>query len=156
MDVAHAFHNLRVNLADALKLGIRWAYEFYVDLVIVFGWTHGSGSFQILSDAIAHIMDKKGVKLHCYIDEYIVVTSKSKAAEQFEMLCDLLHELGLPLNKNKLTPPSKQLTCLGIDIDINNNTMSIAQDKGKAIYAECLAVSNKAVLSKQAFQSIYI
>ena len=94
------------------------------------------------------------MKLHCYIDDYIVVTSKSKASEQFAMLCDLLDELGLPMNKDKLTPPSKRITCLGIDIDIENNTMSIAQNKVKAIYAECLAVSKKTVLSKQAFQSL--
>ena len=94
------------------------------------------------------------MKLHRYIADYIVVTSNSKASEQFAMLCDLLHKLGLPLNKDKLTPPSKQITCLEIDIDIYNNTMSIAQDKIKAIYAECLAVSKKAELSKQAFQSL--
>ena len=151
VDVARAFRNLKVDPADALKLGITWADAFYVDLVVAFGWKHGCGSFQILSDAIAHIMAKKGVKLHCYIDDYIVVTSKSKASEQFTMLCDLLDELGLPMNKNKLTPPSKRITCLGIDIDIDNNTMSIAQDKVKAIYADCLAVSKKTVLSKQAF-----
>ena len=125
---------------------------FCVDFAIAFGWTYCSRSFQNLSDAIAHIMAKKGVKLHRYIDDYIVVTSNHKAAEQFMLLCDLLHELGLPLNKDKLTPPTKQITCLGIDIDINNNTMSIAQDKGKAIYVECLAVSNITSLSKQAFQ----
>ena len=103
----------------------------------MFGWTHISRSFQILSDAIAHIMAKKGVKLHCYIDDYTVATLKLfKATEQFLLLCDLLQELGLFLNKDKLTPPTKRLMCLGIDIDINNNTMSITQDKLKAIYNE--------------------
>ena len=154
VDVARAFCSLRVDPADALKLGIRWADAFYLDLVITFGWTHGSGSFRIFSDAIAHIMAKKVAQLHCYIDDYIVVTSNSKAAEQFALLCDLLHELGLPLNKDKLTPPTKQITCLGIDINIDNDTMSIAPDKVKTIYAECLAVSNKTSLSKQAFQSL--
>ena len=93
-------------------------------------------------------MAKKGVKLHCYI---IVVTTKLKATQQFSALCDLLHELGLPLNKSKVTPPTKRLTCLGIDIDIMNNTTNIAQDKLEAIYEECLAVRNKNFLSKQAF-----
>ena len=148
VDVARAFRNLRVDPADALKLGIRWADAFFVDLSVAFGWKHGSGSFQILSNAIAHIMAKRGVKMHCYIDDYIVVTSKFEASDQF------LEELGLPMNGDKLTPPSKRITCLGIDIDINNNTMSIAQDKVNAIYTECLAVSNKTVLSKQAFQSL--
>ena len=80
--------------------------------------------------------------------------SKLKATEPFSTLCDLLQELGLPLNKNKVTPPTKKLTCLGIDIDIDNNTMSIAQDKLSTIYEECLAVSNKKYLSKQSFQSL--
>ena len=108
-----------------------------MDPAIAFGWTHWSGSFQILSDAIAYIMAKKGVTLHCYIDDYIVVMSKLKATEQFSLLCDLLQELGLPFNKDKATSSSKRLACLGIDIEIDNNTMSIAQDKLKAIYEEC-------------------
>ena len=154
VDVARAFRNLRVDPADALKLGMHWRDAFYIDLAIAFGWTHGSGSFQLLSDAIAHIVAKRGLKLHCYIDDYIVVTSRSKAEKQFTLLCDLLHELGLPLNKDKLTPPTKRITCLGIDIDVDNNTMSIAQDKVKDIHTECLAVSKKTFLTKQAFQSL--
>ena len=154
VDVARAFRNLRVDPANALKFGIKWADAFYVNFAVAFGWTHGSGAFQILSDAIAFIMAKKGVKLHCYIDDYIVVSSKHKASTEFTLLCDLLDELGLPINASKLTPPTKQLTCLGIDINIDTNTMSIAEDKLEAIYAECIAVSNKNSLSKQAYQSL--
>ena len=156
VDVAHAFCNLRVDPANALKFGIKWDNAFYVDLAIAFSWTHGSGAFQILSDAIAFIMAKKGVKLHCYIDDCIAITSKSKPTEEFRILCDLLLELGLPVNDNKLTPPTKSLTFLGIDINIDNNVMSIAQDKLNAISAECIAVSNKNSLSKHIFQSLLI
>ena len=154
VDVARAFRNLRVDPANALKFGIKWADAFYVDLAIAFGWTHGSGAFQILSDAIAFIMAKKGVKLHCYIDDYIIVSSKHKALTEFTLLCDLLNELGLPMNESKLTPPTKELTCLGININIDTNTMSIAEDKLQAIYAECVAVNNKNSLSKHAYQSL--
>ena len=154
VDVARAFRNLRVDPADALKLGIRWKDAFYVDLAIAFGWTHGSGSFQILSDAIAHIMARHGVKLHCYIDDYIVVAPKSKADAQFATLCELLKDLGLPLNRDKVTPPTKKLGCLGIDIDINTNTMSIAQEKLREIYEACIQASQKTHLSRQAFQSL--
>ena len=45
VDMARAFQNLRVDPADALKLGIKWNKAFYVDLAIAFGLTHGSGSF---------------------------------------------------------------------------------------------------------------
>ena len=83
--MARAFRNLRVDPADALKLGIKWNKAFYVDQAIAFGWTYRSRSFRIFSDAIAYIMAKKGVKMHCYIDDYIVVRSKLKATEQ--LLC---------------------------------------------------------------------
>ena len=98
IDIARAFRNLRVDPCDSLKLGIHWK-----------GWTHGSGAFQFLSDSIAYIVAKAGIKLHCYIGYYIVVVPKAQAQEKFQFVCALLHELGLPLNCDKLTPPPPPL-----------------------------------------------
>ena len=154
VDVARAFRNLRVDPADSLQLGIKWQNNFYIDVGIAFGWTHGSASFQILSDAIAYIMSKEGIRLRCYIDDYIAVVPRSKAEGVFKRMCALLTELGLPINQDKLTAPTKRLTCLGIDIDIENNTLSISEEKLKAIYAECLEVSTKTVLSRRKYQSL--
>ena len=67
-------------------------------------------AYQILSDAIAHIVAKVDIKIHCYIDDYIAVVPKAKAEEKFRFVCDMLDELGLPLNYDKLTPlPSASL-----------------------------------------------
>ena len=104
IDVAHAFRNLRVDPCDSLKLGIYWKGQYYADLAVAFGWTHGSGAFQLLSDAVAFIVAKAGIKLHCYIDDYIAVVPKAQAQEKFRFVGSLLHELGLPLNYDKLTP----------------------------------------------------
>ena len=105
VDVARAFCNLRVDPVDSLKFGIKWNGSYHADLTVAFGCTHGSAAFQILSDAIAHIVAKADIKLHCYIDDYIAVVPKTKAEEKFKYVCDLLTELGLPLNCDKLTPP---------------------------------------------------
>ena len=130
IDVACAFRNLRVDPSDSLKLGIQWNGQFYADLVLPFGWTHGSGAFQLLSDSNAYMVAKAGIKLHCYIDYYIPVVPKAQAQEKFQCVCALLHELGLPLNCDKLTPPppTRRLTALGIDIDIGKNTISMTKD----------------------------
>ena len=103
--VACAFGNLRVDPADSLKFGIKWNDGFYVDVGIVFGWMHGSALFQILSDAMTYIMAKEGIRLRCYIDDYIAVVPKSKAQQPFTRLCALLKELDLPINCEKLTAP---------------------------------------------------
>ena len=104
IDVVHMLRNLRVDPVDSLKFGIKWNGGYYADLAVAFGWTHGSAAFQILSDAIAFIVAKANIKIHCYIDDYIAVLPKPKADEKFQFVCDLLHEVGLSLNRDKLTP----------------------------------------------------
>ena len=107
VDIARAFRNLRVDPGDGLKLGISWEGKYYIDGSAAFGWAHGSTSFQLLSDAVAHIMRRKGYNLFCYIDDYIAVLPKSKAGKAFDDLCALLIELGLPTSIEKKTPPAE-------------------------------------------------
>ena len=139
VDVARAFRNLRVDPADCIKFGIKWKDCYYLDGAIAFGWVHGTAAFQFCSDSIAFIMKKAGVNLHCYIDDYVAVAPQCEAEEYFKKLCDLLHELGLPINQDKLTPRSKCLTVLGIEIDIQKNTLRIDPIKLAQIHEECLA-----------------
>ena len=104
VDVARAFRNLPVDPADSLKFGLKVNNKFFWDKSVAFGWVHGTSSYQLISDAIAYIM-KDQVNLHCYIDDYVAVLPRVKADKVFGNLCTLLHELGLPLNTAKLTPP---------------------------------------------------
>ena len=154
MDVAWAFRNLRVDPADCIKLGIKWQGSYYTDGALVFGWVHSTEAFQLCSDSIAFMMKKLGVNLHCYIDDYVVVATRYEAEQYFEKLRDLLLELGLPINQDKFTPPTKCLTVLGIQIDIQANTMRIDPNKLAQIYSEFLTVKNKKFLSKKAYQSL--
>ena len=65
IDVARAFRNLRVDPADAVKLGFTWRDDAFVDASVAFGWVHGSASFQRISDAITFLMAKSGAKNVC-------------------------------------------------------------------------------------------
>ena len=98
IDVACALCNLRVNPVDSLKLGIHWKGQFHVNLAVAFGWTHSSTAFQILSVSIAFIVAKTWIKRHCFIDDYTAGVPKAKVQEKFQFVCELLHELRLPLN----------------------------------------------------------
>ena len=153
IDVARAFRNLPVDPVDALKLGIKWEGSFYLDKSVAFGWIFGTASFQLLSDSIAYFM-RDYCNLHCYIDDYVAVLPKIKADVAFDKLCSLLQELGLPLNIAKLTPPTKRLTYLGIDIDLDSNTMAINEEKLQDIYAECVKIRGQKYLSKNKFQAL--
>ena len=76
------------------------------------------------------------------------------AQKFYNTLSDLFIELGLPMNMEKRTPPSKILTCLGILINIETNTLSIDQEKLLTIHEGCLHVAGKKYLTKKAFQSL--
>ena len=154
IDVARAFRNLRVDPADAIKLGMSWKNDVYIDAAVAFGWVHGSAAFQRVSDAVTFIMANAGVKMFAYIDDYIIISSRASGNVHFRRLVSLLTELGLPSNPDKQTPPCHKLTCLGIQIDLDKNELSIYPEKLESIYNECVATSNKRQLSKGAFQSL--
>ena len=139
---------------DAVKLGIYWQGEYFLDLSVAFGWVHGSATFQRLSDAIVYIMRRKGYDLVAYIDDYIGIAPAEVAHSQFDFLSSILTRLGLPMNPDKRVPPCKALTCLGIHVDIDKASLSIDHDKFRAIHTECFHVSGKKYLSKRSFQSL--
>ena len=81
-------------------------------------------------------------------------TSTHQSYEAFCALSDLIHRLGLPINEDKRSPPCKALTCLGININLASNVLSIEQEKLQAIYSECLKIRSAKALSKKAYQSL--
>ena len=152
--ISRAFRNLRVDPADAIKFGIKWKDAFFLDVVAAFSWVHGSSSFQLAADAITYITERHGFKTFAYIDDFILVTEKNIANQAFHILFNLFEELGLPMNRDKRTTPTHKLTCLGITIDLHENTLSIDPLKLGGIYMDCIKVLHKKFISKRALQSL--
>ena len=99
--------------------------------------------YQLISDAEAYFMQDQVKDL-----------PQVKVDIVFQNLCTLLNELGLPLNMSKLTPPTKNVTYLGIDIDVNNSSRCIPQAKLHEIQEECMKVSFKKYSAKRSYQSL--
>ena len=154
IDVARAFRNLRVDPVDTVKFGIKWGKKFYLDVALAFGWVHGSASFQMTSDAILYIMRHHNCRIFAYIDDFIIVLQENDAEHHYQALFDLFMELGLPMNQDKLSPPTRTLTCLGITIDLDKNSIYIEKSKMEEIYNECLLVKTKTHLTRHQFQSL--
>ena len=154
IDISRAFRNLRVDPADAVKFGIKWKGRYYLDRAVAFGWVHGSGAFQMASDAVTHIMSQDNCHTFAYIDDFILVAEENDAHRHFNKLSEIFDELGLPMNTDKCCPPTRLLTCLGITFDLDNNSLYIEKSKLEEIYAECMAVRSKSTLSRRQFQSL--
>ena len=115
--------------ADALKFGIFCKGNYYVDVVLPFGWVHGCSAFQRVSDAVVFLMKKLGHTIFAYIDDYIIVSSREEADRAFKQLSELFDELGLSVNLDKQVSPTEALTCLGINIDNARNILIIDSHK---------------------------
>ena len=85
IDVSCTFRNRRVDPVDSMKFRIKWNGSYYADLAVVFGWTHRSAAFQILSYTISHIVAKADIKVHCCIDDYIAVVPKLRLKRNFAL-----------------------------------------------------------------------
>ena len=88
------------------------------------------------------------------MDDFVVVAEEGLAEGLFCDLANLFTEVGLPMNPDKIIPPSTSITCLGITIDILNSTLSIDHQKLASIYQECINVRNKKYLYKKSYQSL--
>ena len=113
--------------------------QYCLDKSVAFGWVHGTASFQLISNAVAYFMWHQ-VKLHCHIDDYVAALPRVKADTVFQNLYTLLNEICVHLNISKL-----------INIDIDNNTLSISQAKVHVIRDECIKSSFKKYLIKRPF-----
>ena len=154
IDISRAFRNIRVDPADALKLGIIWQNKYYLDISAAFGWLHGTTAFEMCTSDISAYFRQKNITMYPYIDDCLFVLESDPALDQFRFAKDVICKLGLPINGDKLTPPSTKITCLGIVVDILANTLSIDLEKINDIKAHCLNTASKKFLSRRAFQSL--
>ena len=100
-------------------------------------------------------MHKNGENIFAYIDDYVGIADACDATRHFNDIHMLIICLGLPINEQKLYPPSKILTLgLGVHINIPESSFIIYQEKLMSIHTECFHVGNKKYLSGKNFQSL--
>ena len=93
-------------------------------------------------------MSKFGFQVTNYIDDIIGHSICSKAQDSFNTLFYLLQNLGFDISSKKIVAPSTRVTCLGVDIDIENFTISVTHEKIQEILQICEEWSSRTVVSK--------
>ena len=136
-DIAQAFWNVRVDPGDTLKLGLKHNDKYYIDASLVFGTVNGTAILQRISDTIQHILASEQIYVCNYIDDIFASLPTRKVEQGFNRIVDLIRELGLPINPDKLVSPGHEMTCMGILINAKNKSISLPQEKMQEILREC-------------------
>ena len=84
----------------------------------------GSTIFQKISDAVRYI-----TKITNYIDDLILHFVCSKTYDSFNTLQKVLIELGFDINERKIIAPSMKVTCLSVEINTENFTVSTTAER---------------------------
>ena len=115
---------------------LNWSqrYKFYW-FAVPFGYRHGSGCMQRVTDSIRAIMHKEGFFITNYIDDLIGCDEPQVAIASFQFLKKLIVDLGLVISESKLFVPQKCIPCLGIYVDIDMGIILIPNDKLNEIIA---------------------
>jgi hypothetical protein len=154
IDLARAFRQVPIDPLDVAYLGIEWQNNKFVDTALPFGYRHGSALCQRITDAVRYILNKLGVQVINYIDDFIGVVPTRDATRLFNITHEVLLKIGLVISESKTVVPAKQCTCLGININTEQFTLSIPKNKLAAIINICTQFLKFNKLLKKQIQSI--
>ena len=85
---------------------------------------------QQVAKFVVRAMERLGASTLIYLDNlFIEAATETAAKTHYDGALELLTGLGLPIAQDKLQPPARELVCLGINIDLATNTISIPDPK---------------------------
>ena len=154
VDISRAFHNIPVDPADAIHLGIKWNDRFYTDKHLAFGAVHGTAIFERVSNFICFILAQHGFQVWNYIDDIYACCHVDVAQEAFDTLLEVIRNIGLPINDSKVFSPTSRLSIMGIVVDIDEATFSIEPAKLDKILMLCHSSLLRHRFTKHEFKSL--
>ena len=153
IDISRAFRHVKIDPRNYFLLGLKHQ-DYYLDTCLPFGYRNGSEIIQNLSDAIRFIMKSQGYDVINYIDDVIGFGTSSTERPSFDALTKLLQKLGLDISIKKLVQPATKVTCLGVEVDTENFTVAIPNEKVSEILKKCHQWTGKTHSTKKELQSL--
>lgn len=155
IDIQRAYRNIPVCPLDYPLLGIKFNNKFYVDTALPFGARNSSLVMQKIPSFITRALAARGIFSYMFLDDLVLVLDADHDPDlEFATALELFRQLGLPIAYDKLQPPSKVITYLGIKIDLTIRELSIPARKIDEFLALIHSVTNCDSISMKEFQSI--
>ena len=125
-----------------------------MDVALAFGFKGGASFCQLCTDAVTYLMSTQNYWVMSYLDDIIGVDVPVKAHKAYYSMLNLLEQLGLPVNRDKISAPVSKLVCLGIRVDAKTGLLSITQEKLCKIKNLCDQWQNKTFTTRNQLQKL--
>jgi len=142
IDFKDAFRHCRVRPDEVHLLGLHFRGKTYVDLCLPFGLRTSPAVFNELAHVAMWIASQVARALHPrvqfaivhYLDDFLLVClGLNPARHVMATVMNTFTELGLLVNDKKCVDPSKELTFLGVELDVAARVVRLPKQKQLAL-----------------------
>ena len=124
------------------------------DTVLTMGLRSAAMACQGSTSAVSWILNRRGRSLFNYLDDFIGVSPPDLATFHFDELGELLLYLGLEESMDKSCSPSPVMTCLGVELNTIDFTLSVSPDRLTEIEELLQEWLTKRTTTKSSLQSL--
>ena len=126
--------------------------KYYLDRSLAFGAVNGTVIFQHLSDAIRKILLSENIKIWNYIDNIFACVPAPRVDGMFDRVEQVIQELGLPINYDKIVRPVDNIIYMGIEVNAKQRTVRMPTGKMNEILIKYENFSTKKVITRRKVQ----
>ena len=136
LDLKAAYRSVPICPKNFQYTGLSWVFSgddertFFVDTKLPFGAKKACRIFSRISDSIARMLSRQGVKVINYLDDMLIISrSKKDSWLDLDKCVNMLTCLGFEINWSKVEPPTQNLSFLGVQIDTVARKLSLPPSK---------------------------
>ena len=152
-DLKRAYRQFPMDPFDYPLLGYQWNGELYFDVVVPMGLKTAVMACQRLTSAVCYMLTQDRCCVVNYLDDFISIASPDKALQDYEIRGSLLRDLGLQESPSKACPPSTILTCLGVEVNTRDLTLSVTPARLQELETLLVQWSSRRSATKSELQS---
>ena len=153
-DLKRAYRQFPIDPFDYPLLGYQWNNELYFEVVLPMGLKTAAMACQRSTSAVRYMLSQDGCYVVNYLDDFIGVASPDTAPQDYETCGHLLRDLGLQESLAKACPPSTVLTCLGVEVNTVDLTLSVTPERLHEIETLLLPWIGRRSATKSELQSL--
>ena len=153
-DLKRAYRQIPVDPADYHLLGMCIDGLFYFHTTLPFGLRSATIACQRTTKAAAFILNNHGIMADVYIDDFYGAAQPTSSHHAFTCMNRLFSELGLQASPEKDTPPSCEMTCLGVQINTASMVLTVPHFRLQELQEELSSWSTKTSCTRKELQRL--
>lgn len=160
IDIKSAYRHIPIHPRSQEATGLEWTFadgttRYMYDVKLPFGARASPTHFHRISQSIKRMMERRGYNVVAYQDDFLCVAETyDTCLDAWVTMIELLLQLGLEVNRDKLVAPCTCLVFLGIQIDTVQCNLALPEDKLQDICALLDAFLKMRRATKRQFMSL--